>query len=131
MRMWPVSPKVLCRKHLLGEHVEMHMFVGTIEKGKSIRGYIGKGLVDPKRITARHNQLAKEMVRRGYNHNSPLEFDSTYLPEYKLFWKEGREDLFGRCQECKNRQLKLNKEKHVSNNKTAERISFRTSTTFP
>ena len=40
MRMWMVNPEILCRKHLLGEHVELHMLVGWIIKGKSIQGYL-------------------------------------------------------------------------------------------
>jgi len=28
MRMWMLNPKALCRKHLMGEHVEIHMLVG-------------------------------------------------------------------------------------------------------
>ena len=33
MRMWLVNPALLCRQHLLGEHVEMHMFAGHILEG--------------------------------------------------------------------------------------------------
>ena len=73
MRMWGVLTKYLCRKHLLGEHVEMHMFVGTIRKGVSIQGYLDRGLVDPGRIFDRHEELAAEMLRRGMNHQSPLD----------------------------------------------------------
>ena len=36
MRMWLVPPSHMCRKHLLGEHVELHMLLGTLKKGKSI-----------------------------------------------------------------------------------------------
>lgn len=66
MRMWMVNPKLLCGKHLRGEHVEMHMFEGCIRLGKSIKGYLEKGFVDPKRIKSRHNELAQEMLNRGY-----------------------------------------------------------------
>ena len=62
MRMWLVTPKLMCDKHLLGEHVEMHMFVGCLLKGKSIQGYIDKGLVDVSLLTARHGALVKEML---------------------------------------------------------------------
>ena len=41
MRMWMVDPKKMCRKHLLGEHVEIHMMVGTLLKGRSIDGFLG------------------------------------------------------------------------------------------
>lgn len=36
MRMWMVPPELMCRQHLLGEHVELHMFVGAINKGTSV-----------------------------------------------------------------------------------------------
>ena len=36
MRMWMIDPTMLCTKHLLGEHVELHMFVGTINKNKKL-----------------------------------------------------------------------------------------------
>ena len=72
MRMWMVDPSLLCRKHLLGEHVECHMFVGTINKNISIKGYIEKGLCEPDKLEFRHNQLSEEMIKRGYNHLSEL-----------------------------------------------------------
>ena len=72
MRSWQVDPKFLCRKHLLGEHVEIHMFVGTINKNISMKGYIEKGLVDPSKLTSRHQELVSEMKSRGYNHKSEL-----------------------------------------------------------
>jgi len=102
MRMWDIDPKLLCRKHLLGEHVEMHMFVGTINKNKSVSGYLEKGLVEIHNIKNRHELLSAEMVKRGYNHKSPL-------PEFKA-WEAGKVDiqanlidLAGRCEECRGR----------------------------
>ena len=71
MRMWNVNPKVMCRKHLLGEHVEMHMFLGTIKKKSSIKGYIDTGLVEVHNIIKRHDIIANEMKKRGYKHQSP------------------------------------------------------------
>lgn len=72
MRMWMVDPKLMCRKHLLGEHVEIHMLVGCLRKDKNIKGYIEKGLIEPRSIYTRHNELAREMVMRGYRHNSSI-----------------------------------------------------------
>ena len=46
MRMWMVDPRIMCRQHLLGEHVEIHMFVGAISRGKSVKGYLEKGLLE-------------------------------------------------------------------------------------
>ena len=31
MRMWCVEPKGMCRKHLLGEHIEMTVSIGLID----------------------------------------------------------------------------------------------------
>lgn len=73
MRMWNVPVEWLCRQHLLGEHNEVHCFVGCIKKGTSLKGYIDKGLVEVHNIVERHNLLAEEMIKRGYRHLSPLE----------------------------------------------------------
>ena len=45
MRMWMVPPSKMCRKHLLGEHVELHMIAACLRLGKSIRGYVETGLI--------------------------------------------------------------------------------------
>jgi len=103
MRMWMVDPKKLCRKHLLGEHVECHMFVGTILKEISLLGYKEKGLVEVHNLKERHNRLSEEMLLRGYKHNS-------LLPEFKSFnygsinSDENLKILRERCEECKRRQ---------------------------
>ena len=58
MRMWKVNPKVMCRQHLLGEHVEMHMFVGCWNKGIKLNGYLEGGLVELCEVKNRHDELA-------------------------------------------------------------------------
>jgi hypothetical protein len=73
--MWMVDPTLMCRQHLLGEHVECHMFRGSLLKGKSVRGFLDAGLLDSRQLAHRHDQLAAEMERRGYNHSSPLPTD--------------------------------------------------------
>jgi hypothetical protein len=82
--MWMCDPKILCRKHLMGEHVETHMFLGSFQKKKSIAGFVEKNCAQPLALQDRHDVLAAEMVRRGYNHKSPLQFTPevlNYLPE--------------------------------------------------
>lgn len=108
MRMWKVDPKLLCNKHLLGEHVEMHMFVGTIRRGKSIKGFVETGLVEVHSIKERHAELGAEMVRRGFTHKSPL-------PDYRSH-RSGRVDvkaniveLSRRCPQCRKRIRQLAK----------------------
>ena len=98
MRMWMIDPRKMCRKHLLGEHVECHMFLGTIRKGTSIKGYLEKGLLETHNLKKRHDDLAEEMTRRGYNHKTLLE---CYLPESGFINVEHNEkDLKSRCSDC-------------------------------
>ena len=103
MRMWDVDPILMCNQHLRGEHVEMHMFVGTLNKNISIQGYIDKGLLDPLKINKRHDILVDEMLERGGNHKSPL---PTYTLDRK--WEQLSKidknyniwDLCNRCPYC-------------------------------
>ena len=103
MRMWNVTPQLMCRQHLLGEHVEMHMFTGVIRQGKSIQGYLDNQLVEVDKINERHNQLLKEMIKRGYKHNSKisnLKLPSIGFVDEKL----NLEILRQRCKECRRLQ---------------------------
>lgn len=104
MRMWNINPKFLCRQHLLGEHLEMHMFAGCIRKGKNIQGYIDKGLVEIHNIKKRHDTLADEMATRGYNHKSDLQFE---VQEHtgKIDIDRSTKDLQNRCRECFNEEI--------------------------
>lgn len=99
-----ISAKYLCRKHLLGEHLENHMLAGCLKEGKNLKGYIDNGLVELHNLKERHEELALEMSSRGYNHKSP--FSSEYTSNKEL-GKVDRErsfrDLIFRCPECKNR----------------------------
>lgn len=75
VRIWCVPVCILDRQHLLGEHVELHVIVNAILRGKGgffnhpqtnrFKGHIGM-------LVGRHNQQVFEMRKRGYNHNSPL-----------------------------------------------------------
>lgn len=100
--MWGVNPALLCDKHLLGEHVEMHMLVGALKKGISTRGYEETGLVKLSKIRARHNALAAEMKRRGMNHRSPL----PRIAGRRGGWIDetaNLRELKRRCSECRRR----------------------------
>ena len=106
MRMWKINPRLLCRAHLLGEHVEMHMFVGSILKGINLSGYIVKGLVEVHNIAARHKRLADEMIRRGMRHQSPL----PYFDRWKEGWVDTEENIIllgSRCKDCRRRIEKV------------------------
>ena len=111
MRMWLIPPRLLCLKHLLGEHVELHMLVATIEKRKcSLQGYVDNKLIDTSKIQERHEELVAEMLRRGYNHKSPLHYEDKLgvgIGIIKL--EESLAELTRRCSAC--RQLVIdNKE---------------------
>ncbi len=78
MRVWDLPPKQLCRKHLLGEHRELHGLWNILTKHTGKGGYsnhpetkrwVGK----TKALYLRHEALVKEMLRRGYQHHSPLD----------------------------------------------------------
>ena len=79
MRMWMVPFELMCDKHLRGEHVEAHMFVGSIKKHINLSGFIQDGLFDPEFLFSRHDDVAAEMVRRGGKHKSPLELPSVSM----------------------------------------------------
>jgi len=109
MRMWMVSPKHMCRKHLLGEHLETHMFVGCILKGIKLEGYINKGLLEVDSLRNRHNALVKEMNRRGYNHKSPLkDFRNKNTTRVSINRNLSFKELMNRCKECRDRYEKNN-----------------------
>jgi hypothetical protein len=108
MRQWHIDPHLLCTKHLLGEHVEHHMFVGSLRKGISLKGYIENNLVETATLYSRHAELVREMKKRGYTHSSPL-------PKIKLYHagkvnrKENLKELQKRCNECRKRIFKKKK----------------------
>lgn len=60
MRMWMLPPETMCRKHLLGEHVELHMLLGSLRRGKNIDGFLAGKLVDPRRMFRRHEELGSK-----------------------------------------------------------------------
>ena len=73
-----VDPRIMCRQHLLGEHVEIHMFAGIIDRGYSVKGYLEQGLLEVHNLYERHEELVREMKRRNYRHDS--EIDKKWKP---------------------------------------------------
>ena len=102
MRMWMADPGTMCRKHLLGEHVELHMLVGCLNRGKRIDGFIKKGLVETKSIRERHAALVEEMCKRGYKHASPLP-NFTPVDFGRVDRVKALTDLRERCPECRGK----------------------------
>jgi hypothetical protein len=100
--MWMVEPGMMCDKHLRGEHVECHMFVGTIRQGKSLAGYVRDGIVDTSLIKERHDQLAAEMVLRGGKHKSPIEQPDCER-QGRVDVHESAVELARRCPVCRSK----------------------------
>jgi hypothetical protein len=76
MRIWDISPKKLCRPHLLGEHRELHAIWSIIvnnKKGYSNHPETLRWNGKLKALYLRHEKLVKEMEIRGFNHKSPLD----------------------------------------------------------
>ncbi|TKB80919.1 MAG: pyrimidine dimer DNA glycosylase [Nitrospira sp.] len=75
MRIGDISPRSLCRNHLLGKHRELHAIWSVLVNGK--KGYARhpetlrwKGKL--KALYGRHEKLVEEMGHRGYRHQSPF-----------------------------------------------------------
>lgn len=76
MRIWDIKPKYLCRNHLLGEHYELHALWSIIinnKKGFSGHPETSRWRNKLKALYFRHRELAEEMEKRDYRHNSPLD----------------------------------------------------------
>jgi len=108
MRIWDLKPARLCRKHLLGEHRELHGLWKILTEGK--KGYSlhpetlrWRGKL--KALYHRHRELVKEMKRRHYNHNSPLDYrkaTGSAKQDVKLHTiKQQKEILKAKGCECK------------------------------
>ena len=76
LRIWDLEPAKLCRKHLLGEHRELHALWSILANNKN--GYSKhpetlrwKGKMQA--LYLRHEILVVEMQKRGYRHLSPLD----------------------------------------------------------
>lgn len=76
MRVWDVPPSLLCRQHLLGEHRELHGLWRILTDNRQgyshhleTRRWRGKLAA----LYQRHEVLAAELARRGYQHASPLD----------------------------------------------------------
>ncbi len=110
MRMWMVNPKIMCNYHLLGEHRELHMLLGSLKKRRSITGYIKSNCIEPLSIKDRHDALVEEMKRRGWTgHKTFMDVIEAASAVGNLTLKEmnvkidkekALEDLLSRCSRC-------------------------------
>ena len=110
--MWLCDPKIMCQKHLCGCHVEMHMFTGSMKRGRKVDGFLKNNCLEPLILKKVHDEMAEEMKARGYNHKTPLSENDvsdaiSYLEESQLNCKineyESLKELISRCDTCKER----------------------------
>ncbi len=76
MRIWDIPPENLCRNHLLGEHRELHAIWSILihqKKGYAHHPETLRWKGKQKALYLKHGQIVKEMLKRGYRHDSPLE----------------------------------------------------------
>jgi hypothetical protein len=99
--MWMIPPRLLCRRHLLGEHGELHKHRWAFVAVHSIAGRPGQ--IEPARMGERHDALAAEMLRRGYRHESPYaqpDLSGYDLAGHGVDAAAAGRDLAARCGEC-------------------------------
>lgn len=104
MRMWMVDPKLLCRPHLLGEHKELHMVVGSLNNHRdgSIIGLIRSGFLELTSLRVRHDRIVEEMIARNWNHRTPIGvFRYPSISDFGIVDIERSiSDLLSRCEAC-------------------------------
>jgi len=107
--MWMIDPRLMCAKHIRGEHSEVHGIVGMLTKAPTspqLKGLIDAGLCELDNLGSRHEALVAESKVRGMpmgtEHGSPL-----IQPQVDKIGQVDREksikDLIERCPECKAR----------------------------
>jgi len=102
--MWMIPTNLLCRQHLLGEHGEIHKHRHNFIKKHNMNGR--RYQIFPLLMKSRHDELALELIRRGYQHKSPYtQPDVSYLDIEMLAIQPNIEanikHLCNRCEECR------------------------------
>jgi hypothetical protein len=90
MRMWMTSTSIMCRQHLIAEHLECSaMLLGILRRKYKVEGFIKSNAIEIASSKLRHDELVDEMLFRGYKHNSPY----NGIPEDLLLYYK-KEALF-------------------------------------
>lgn len=121
-RLWMVPPENLCRKHLVAEHHECHVFLGKLKAGHKLDGYIEHNLFSLEDLFWRHEALAFRLEWLGYEHKSPFAPRrevmalGAYLPAHGRIDREAAaKELYGRCPACNANRLLWEDPKHGRN----------------
>lgn len=84
MRIWDLPVRVLCRKHLLGEHRELHAIWTILTEDR--QGYrhhpeVKRWEGHLQHLADRHREQVEEMDQRGWNHKSPIFFERSAIDQ--------------------------------------------------
>lgn len=113
-----INPKLLCDRHLLGEHLELHKHLPSFKKRHSISNRVSPVVqIEPLSMQSRHDMLAEEIGKRwpkNNPHRSPFPVDIKTLLEYlperersvKVDLSISETDLCNRCPSCRERILR-------------------------
>lgn len=110
MRVWDLPPQLLCDRHLVAEHHEIHTIWSVLTRG--LKGWSRhpetlrwQGRL--RALYARHEADVEEMQRRGFRHRSPLdealaegEAEQTECVDAP---EEQMRMLRARCEKCRER----------------------------
>lgn len=107
MRMWGLTPNLMCMRHIVGEHGEFHKHRHSFVKKHNLKGrFIPLVQIDPKNMKKRHDELSRYLK----NHKSPYEMpDISHLSDFegfKIDLSYNLLDLYMRCEKCRK---KINK----------------------
>jgi hypothetical protein len=72
MRMWCIQTHLMCKRHIVQEHADMHRFERAVKEGKDMSMYTETGHLEQDYIVKRHDELVKELGRRDISHKTPL-----------------------------------------------------------
>ena len=80
-RQWLMPPEYMCKQHLLGEHLEAHIFVSKMQKSHSLEGFRrGSMFFGASYITFRHDVIAPLFS----GHKTPLTINKQLIEKYPL-----------------------------------------------
>jgi hypothetical protein len=80
------------------------MFVTHLNLNKGVEGFLKNGLLEIHKLHQRHDELVREMERRGYKHRSALMPLNTMKVAGNIDRQKNLTILAGRCEECRQRQ---------------------------
>lgn len=104
MRQWNIEPVLMCNKHILAEHRDMHKTRAMQARNADLTRYYEQGLIHPYTWLPRHDHLVIEMGARGLAHHSPVEQVMGHYPiTLHLNVAANRADLYHRCEACAKR----------------------------